>query len=419
MLRFYRRLTGIHPEFPVYLAAMTLMAACGGLFENTYNNYLWEQFHLAPTARGNLELVREFPGLMNVVLMGAVAMFAETWIAGVSAVITAIGVAGFAIKGDAYGCMVMWTLLWGVGSHVIMPIQSSLTMGFGGRTKRGRRLGQVGAVSTVGSIAGAAAVVVIFRLLRDPRVPAVDPVTGRAHVEAWQLNAAFVIAAIACVLAAVCFCSLRSVGSRTKRPAWVLKRRYWLYYIQNLLFGARKQVFLTFGRWVLVVVFAQTPEMFAVLWIIASVVGLFFSPLVGRLVDRIGERSILMVDAVVQVVVCVGYGVGEHLPWGRQVALIVVCASFVVDQISFGFGMARATYISKMAETPEDLTASLSMGVSIDHLIAATIPMAGGWVWARYGYEYVFLAAGGVAVLMFFFATLIRVPRPAEAAAAP
>ena len=48
-----------------------------------------------------------------------------------------------------------------VAQHIIMPINSSLTMEMGGETSKGRRLGQVSAVSVMGSIIGAAIVVAL------------------------------------------------------------------------------------------------------------------------------------------------------------------------------------------------------------------------------------------------------------------
>lgn len=66
--------------------------------------------------------------------------------------------------------------------------------------------------------------------------------------------------------------------------------------------------------------------------------------------------------------------------------------------------------MGKIAQSKEDLTGSLSMGVTLDHLVAATIPSLGGWIWWKYGYEWVFVGAGGIAILMTFFANMIRTP---------
>lgn len=48
----------------------------------------------------------------------------------------------------------------------------------------------------------------------------------------------------------------------------------------------------------LIKLFDQKAYVFAELWITASVIGIFFQPLLGRLIDRLGERTILLVDAV-------------------------------------------------------------------------------------------------------------------------
>jgi len=410
MLRLYHRLRDIHPALPQYLLAAALMAVCGGIFENTYNNYLYAEFRISPDARGRLELIREFPGLMNVFLMGALAFLAETRVAALAAFITAVGLIGFAVRGDHWGLMLAFTLLWGAGSHLLMPIGNSLTMSFGGETKRGRRLGQVGAVSTIGSIIGAAIVWAFFRMGRasaggEARV---------AELAKWQFNATFMLAALACIGAGILYLRMRNVGQQTSRTPFVLRRKYWLYYVLNVLFGARKQVFITFGRWVLVTVFFQTPTAFAQIWIVASAIGIWFNPLLGRMVDRLGERTVLIIDSFVMMLVCFIYGGAEHLGLSRAAATYLVMGCFMLDQLFFATGMARETYLAKIARSKDDLTATLSMGVTINHLIAATIPTLGGWAWHRYGYEYVFAGAGVVAVMLLVFSAMI--PRRSPAA---
>ncbi len=408
--RLHNRIKAIHPELPKFLLATAMMAVCSGVFENTYNNYLYAQFQIAPTVRGNLELVREFPGFMNVFLMGALAFLPETRVAAFAALITSVGMAGLGLWSQSWWLMLLFTLFWGTGSHLIMPIRSSLTMSFGGQTKRGRRMGQVGAVNIMGAIVGAAIVWLVFENFGNGAAAADQLVA----IQEWQFDLSFYVGAAACVFAFVFFFSLKSVGSHSKRPALVLKKQYSLYYILNVLFGARKQVFLTFGRWVLVTIFKQAPATFAKLSITASVIGIWFTPLVGRLIDRLGERKILMVDSFVLMLVCLGYGGARHIGLSENGALMVAFACYVVDQLMFAVGMARDTYMSKIAESEEDLTASLSVGITINHLIAMTVPALGGLLWKAHGYEYVFLAAGIMALSMTYFASKIRVPKSAE-----
>jgi len=396
---------------PKFLMATALMAVCGGVFENTYNNYLYAQFHIGPDVRGNLELVREFPGFINVLLMGALAFLPETRVAALAALVTAVGMTGLGLKSDNWHLMLLFTLFWGAGSHLIMPIRSSLTMSLGGLTKRGKRMGQVGAINILGSIFGAAMVWFIFE--RYSGQNGTDQ-NGIVNIQEWQFDLAFYIGAAACVAAFVFYYALRQVGARSKRPALVLKRKYWLYYVLNVLFGARKQVFLTFGKWVLVTVFRQAPSTFAKLWIVSSGIGMWFTPMVGRLVDRLGERTILVADSFVLMLVCLGYGLARHLGLGESGALAVVFVSYVVDQLMFAVGMSRDTYMSKIADSEEDLTASLSAGITINHLVAMSVPALGGMLWKAMGYEYVFLAAGIMALFMAYFANKIRVPKSVE-----
>ena len=90
---------------------------------------------------------------------------------------------------------------------------------------------------------------------------------------------------------------------------------------------------------------------------------------------------------------------------------MIAYVCYVIDNLIFATGMARATYLDKIAEHEEDIHASLSMGVTIDHAVSMSIPALGGIVWVRYGYPWVFVAAAAIAVLNLVAAGFIRVPR--------
>ncbi len=135
-------------------------------------------------------------------------------------------------------------------------------------------------------------------------------------------------------------------------------------------------MFITFGPWVLVKVFGEPISTIAELTVIASVFGMLLSPQIGYLIDRLGERAVLMLDALLLIGVCLGYGYAEYLPVSYAIGIIYV--SFVLDQVLFVVGIARTTYLDKIAERKDDVTASLSLGVTIDHAISMSIPSLGG-----------------------------------------
>jgi hypothetical protein len=88
---------------------------------------------------------------------------------------------------------------------------------------------------------------------------------------------------------------------------------------------------------------------------------------------------------------------------------VYVC--YVLDHVLFATGMARATYLDKIAEKETDIHASLSVGVTIDHAVSMSLPTLGGMLWMAYGFPYVFVAAAVLAALNLVAAGYIRVPR--------
>ncbi len=83
-------------------------------------------------------------------------------------------------------------------------------------------------------------------------------------------------------------------------PALHLKfhKEYRLYYWLSILFGTRKQIFLTFAPWVLVTVFNQPVTMLATLLTIGGICGVAFQPLLGKAIDKLGEKTVLITEAV-------------------------------------------------------------------------------------------------------------------------
>jgi MFS family permease len=267
--------------------------------------------------------------------------------------------------------------------------------------QQGRRLGQVSATFIAATVAGASIVWI-----------------GQQYLGA-RYAATFLIGGLSAGAAALLLTRLRQPSViRPRRDKVVVRRRYRLYYLLCVLFGARKQVFITFGPWVLIKVFGQPAYNIAKLWIIAALIGVFFRPQLGKAIDRFGERAILMCDAAILLLVTLGYGFARDLGIGHW-ALWVTYACFVTDQVMFCATMAHTTYLHKIAVSPQDMTPSLSLGVSINHAVSMSVPALGGWLWTVYGYQWVFVAAAGVAVLMLAAASRVRAPAVGHVEVAP
>ena len=387
-----RRLQHAPPGLLLFFAAMALMSVSGGVMDSMYNNYLSDTFHISAETRGQLEFPRELPGLLTAAMTGLFFFISDVGLGGMAAAGAAVGLAGLALWSRRWWPMVAATFVWSAGAHLLMPVGDTVALDMAAEGKAGRRLGQVGLVVTLAALGGYALVWVGTRFSSN------------------NYATIFGIGAAVAALAIIFWRLMPRLRHHEDRPRLVFKRRYRLFYMLQLLFGARKQVFITFGPWVLVRIFGQKAYVLAQLQGIGAVLGLFFKPFLGHLIDRVGERVILVGEAAFMIFVSLGYGFAQHF-LGLRLGLWLVCLCFVMDQLLFAVGMARTTYLSKIAETPEDITPSLSLGVSINHIVSMSLPTLGGYAWERWGYEWVFVGAAAVAVINIFVAARVRTGR--------
>jgi hypothetical protein len=82
----------------------------------------------------------------------------------------------------------------------------------------------------------------------------------------------------------------------------------------------------------------------------------------------------------------------EFLPRGSAFAVVAIC--YVLDQCDGAITMTRAVYAKSIMKSPQDLDATLSLNISLDHAVTMFLPALGGLVWRTggdLGYRYVFL----------------------------
>ena len=69
----------------------------------------------------------------------------------------------------------------------------------------------------------------------------------------------------------------------------------------------------------------------------------------------------------------------------------------------FSVGIARAVYVRSLSSGQEELTGTLSTGISVNHLISVVIALLGGLLWKRLGVEILFSTAALFGLFSFFF----------------
>jgi predicted MFS family arabinose efflux permease len=393
MSALFTRIRQSSRELLLFASAAMILGMAISMMNATFNNFLNERFALSGFERSFLEFPRELPGFL-VVFVSAALWFLGSRRLGVAAmVMAAVGAFLIGFASPAYWVMVVWLFIYSMGDHLFMPIASTIGMELAREGQDGRRLGQLNAIRNAAAIGGSFLVVLGFRYL------------------GFTFEITFAIAAAFFLLAAFLLYQMTPTKVAERRNYLQLHKEYKLYYALNVLSGARKQLFITFAPWVLVQVFEQPTQIMATLFTIGGVIGILFQPLLGWTIDHFGERFVLSAEAIILIVVCGGYGFAKFI-FPAEIAFLVVCVAFLVDQMIFSVGMARATYMKKIAKQPGDIQPALTAAVTIDHVFSISAALIGGVIWSVYGFQYVFLMGAGLALINFFVALQVRIPSP-------
>lgn len=387
-------------QLTLFFAAVLLMSCAVGVHDSIFNNYLSDTYQMSAGARGWLELPRELPGFLVVLTTGVLAGLTVTRMGMVAILIFAVGMVGLAVTQSAFVPMAAMMMVGSAGLHLLQPVTSSVALALSGENNRGRRMGQMGGVETVGVVIGTGLVWLFF---------------DKVHP---QYQTGFFIAAGLATLAAIGFFRMHVPHLQKPRQRMVLRKKFRLYYLLEFFFGARKQIFITFGPWVLIKVYGMPATSIAMLLFIAAVIGIVFKPAAGHIIDRFGERAVMIADGLVLILVCIGYGYAIQITGDKDSARTLASACFVADNLLFALGACRAIYLSRIASSPQEITSTIAMGVSVNHIVSMTIPALAGVLWLKFGYERVFLGAAALALVQALLATRVPAASAAKGAAA-
>jgi predicted MFS family arabinose efflux permease len=380
-------------ELKLFISASFMMGIAYSIVDATFNNFLDFRFSLNGFQRSFLEFPREMPGFL-VAFVSALLWFLCSRRLGAVAML--LGVAGTLLIGFAsstYTAMVLCLFVFSLGQHLFIPLSSSIGMDLAKEGKTGKRLGQLNAVRNFSAIVGSFLVFLAFKFL------------------GLTFHHTFALSALMFFVAALLMFSMKP--EKTHKPMIYLKlhKEYTLYYILSILYGSRKQLFLTFAPWVLVTVYHQPTQTIATLLTIGGVIGILFQPLLGWAIDQLGERLVLMAEAILLVLVCFGYGFSKSF-FSNTAAFYITCICFLLDQMLMSVNMARSTYIKKTARSPHHVQPALTVSVTIDHVFSIAVALLGGVIWSKFGFQYVFLLGACIAGANFCAALQVKIPKP-------
>ena len=378
--------------FRYFLLCLLITGLSYGLYKGMLDNYLAEVVQMGEMDRGITEFFREIPGIALVFILAACYMLSAETLFKVGAVIMLLGMGMHALLPASKILATLAICTYSLGEHIQLGMKSTLSLQYAREGRGGAAQGIQNSVSQIGTLAGYLVIVAAFSLM-----PASQP---------YKLffGAAAVLAAVSMAFSF----RIRGKSETDKnRRRFYFHKKYTKYYMLEMFYGARKQVFFTFGPYVLILFYGANAAIISLLFAISAVACFFAAPVVGRIIDRIGYKTVMVADTLILVVVCFFYGFAHHL-FPMEIAFIVCCINYVLDAMISLASMASNVYVQNLSDNADETKATISTGVSINHVITVFIALFGGWIWQTLGIETLFLISAVLGLCNSAYAATIK-----------
>lgn len=381
-----------------FLCVLILSGISFGLYKGVQDNYLAELVHINAFERGIVEFFRELPGLLVMLVLALMYRLTQSRIFKISTAIMAAGLFGLLLAGTGKFVVILFMVVYSAGEHITMPVRSTLSLELAKSTQGGASLGITSALGQLGNIAGFVIVTGLFFVFSR---------FGFSRTNITQFKIVFAAGAALMTGAMLVSLAIQETAIIGKRRRFYFAKKFFKYYMLEVFYGSRKQIFITFAPYVLILKYRADTSVIALLLAVCAVFGAIFSPLIGKLIDRVGYKFVMVTDTLILMVVCFFYGFAHHL-FPLHIAYMVICVNFVLDSVISLASMASNVYVQDIAANKEELTATLSTGISVNHAISILIALLGGFLWAAVGIEVLFALSAFLGLLNTLYAATIK-----------
>lgn len=386
-------MSSIRKYIIVFFSVQFCMTLSFSLWRAVFENFAVEVCEIDSVHRGMLESIREIPGATIVVLSAVAIFFTEANLASLCLFITSLGMFMFNFS-SGFGSLILPLLLASTGMHLFMPIRSSLALSL---TQEGKKARQLALLGTIGSIAGLVGPGLVYLIFTYIQIDSLE-IFGKLIFEI-KFRSVFTLATIVGLIGSIIMLTVsREDKAELKQKRFIFRRKYSLYYVITFLGGCRRHIFTTFAAYALVKIHGVRAEHIAALMMVNSVLNICTRYIFGHFVDQIGEKRSLLLGYSILIFVFIGYAHIKYLP--------LLYALYCLDNMCFGFEVARTTYLDKIAPQ-EHIMQTISLGITMNHLSAIPVPILGGFIWKKFGYSWTFMT--GAAILLFSLLAVSRI----------
>ncbi len=386
----------------LFVAVLALTSLANGLGSNIFSNYFNEVFHIDSVQRGFIEIPRESPGILCMVLVAALGLLGNLWMSVVAQVLVLVGLVVMGWMSPDYGTMLVFLFINSLGMHLFMPLNDAISMDLADRDKVGATLGKFKGVNTL--FAMIAAIIVFFGF--RTRLFSFGRETILPFVLAAELTAGAVVLL-------VCMAQLMPQSGAVKNHRLLFRKRYMPYYMVTLAYGCQKRIKIVFAPWVIINLLGQGADTVALLTIVTYLAGTWAAPFLGKMLDKLGVKQMLWMEAAYIAVSFTVMGVlAGKLAGGsfslRDPLTWMVFGAYVLCVLFEQFNMVHSYMMRSIALDPSEITRTLSVGLSVDHIMAIVASPVMGLIWEAWGVQYVFYLAALSALFQIAAAALSR-----------
>jgi predicted MFS family arabinose efflux permease len=344
------------------------------------NNFVIEKADFTGVEIGILHSLREIPGFLAFSVIYALLFIKEQRLALISLAVTSLGVLLTGFFPNITGLYIT-TILMSVGFHYYETLSQSLTLQWIDKDKAAHFLGRMLSVKAIASLLAFSSIWLLMEQFKW----------------SYQLTYALFggIGLFFTMLLALSFKHFKEKTEQTKKL--VIRKRYWLFYALTFFSGARRQIFVVFAGFLMVEKFNYSVADISALFLINYVFNWLFAAKIGKLIGKIGERSVLRFEYVGLIIIFICYGFVDNAN--------IAAALYVIDHLFFALAIAIKTYFQKIAQ-PEDIASTAGVSFSINHIAAVVIPALLGMLWIIES-AWVFYIGAGFALCSLILAMLI------------
>lgn len=363
-------------KYKAFIIAVITFGIAYGLEKAVIDNYLAEIVNMTQFDRGVSEFFRELPGLLLVFMLAVLYELSAESIFRAGALIALLGMILEATLPAQRAWITFAVFVFSLGDHMMFGMRSTIALQYSRSGHGGSALGIQNSMYEFGKLAGYIIVAIVFWILGRK--------TNLFRPFFWTSAA---------IIALGFIISLKMTGRSTQdehKRRFYFRRKYFKFYMLEVFYGARKQIFFTFGPYLLVLFYKASAMAISILFSVSAIACFICAPLVGKIIDKFGYKIVMVMDTLILVIVCFFYGFAHHL-FSMDTAFIICCVNYVLDAVISLASMASNVYVQDISDNADEVRATISTGVSVNHLITILIALFGGWIWMTLGIETLFM----------------------------